>query len=184
MLITSPEFELCLPFVLKEEGGFSNTKGDHGGATNDGIIQSEYNIYRHFEGLMLQSVKLISSDEYREIYWMSYWMPHCQSLPAGLNLSVFNINVNGGGGRGTRLIQQILGCHVDGNWGGETDFAVKNMIAKQNAEAMKSLIVSFHDAERAFYDAIIAHDPSQRKFASDWFGRNDRCEKLSLTMVK
>lgn len=183
-MLTSPEFELCLPFVLKEEGGYSNTKGDHGGATNFGIIQSEYNIFRHFKGLPLQSVKLISSDEYREIYWSSYWQPHCQSLPAGLNLSVFNINVNGGSGRGTKLLQQILGIHVDGDWGGETDTAIKNMIAKETPAPVKSVIVSFHDAERGFYAAIITHDPSQKKFASDWFGRNDRCEKLSLTMVK
>jgi len=36
----SPRFLACLPFVLKEEGGYSNTPGDHGGATNFGIIQA------------------------------------------------------------------------------------------------------------------------------------------------
>jgi len=36
MITTSPQFEVCLPFVLKEEGGYSNTPGDHGGATNFG----------------------------------------------------------------------------------------------------------------------------------------------------
>jgi lysozyme family protein len=175
---TSPEFEACLPFVLKEEGGYSNTPGDHGGPTNFGITEDEYNVYRHSKGLPLQSVHSISSDEYREIYWGSYWMPHCQKLPAGLNLSLFNINVNGGTGRGTRLIQQCVGVAVDGHWGPLTDAAVATILD------VVDIIQVFHDDERSFYQAIIANDPSQKKFASDWFGRNDRCEIASIGMVK
>jgi lysozyme family protein len=174
---TSLRFLACMPFILKEEGGYSNTPGDHGGETNFGIIQREYNIYRHSAGLSLQSVRLISADEYNTIYWQSYWQPHCPTLPAGLDLSVFNINVNGGPGRGTRLIQMCLGIGVDGVWGGETDKAVAAITN------IVPIIQAFHANERAFYQAIINHDPSQHKFASDWFGRNDRCEALSLKMA-
>ena len=177
---TSPEFEACLPFILREEGGYSNTPGDHGGATNYGIIQTEYNVYRHSHGLPLQSVHLIAPSEYREIYWTGYWLPNCPSLPNGLNLSVFNINVNGGPGRGTRLLQQCLGLAVDGIWGPGTKAAV----AALTNEDIIDVIQEFHDRERKFYEAIIAHDPSQQKFAKDWFGRNDRCEIASIGMVK
>ena len=177
---TSTRFIACMPFILKEEGGYSNTPGDHGGATNFGIIQREYNVYRFGKKLPLQSVRLISSDEYNEIYWTSYWLPNCAKLPAGLDLSVFNINVNGGPGRGTKLLQQCLAIHVDGVWGGETDDAVTTL---QAAGDVQKIIKMFHDDERQFYAAIIAHDPSQQKFASDWFGRNDRCEALSLKMA-
>lgn len=177
---TSPQFEACLPFVLKEEGGYSNTPGDHGGATNFGIIQREYNTYRHSKGLAIQSVHSITPAEYREIYWTNYWMPNCPVLPAGLNLSVFNINVNGGPGRGTRLLQQSLGIPVDGVWGPKTNAAVRAL----STDDLVDVIEAFHDYERKFYQAIIAHDPSQKKFASDWFGRNDRCEIASLGMVK
>jgi lysozyme family protein len=178
---TSPQFEACLPFVLKEEGTtFSNTPGDHGGATRYGITQDEYNIYRHFKVLPLQSVNLITKDEYTEIYWTSYWQPHCPLVPIGLDLSLFNINVNGGSGRGTRLIQQALGISVDGIWGPATTAAVAAMTPVD----LIDVIQSFHDDERGFYQAIINHDPSQKKFASDWFGRNDRCELASLGMVK
>ena len=180
MVNTSSRFETCLPFILREEGGYSNTLGDHGGATNYGIIQSEYNIFRHGAGLPLQSVRMISSDEYRTIYWQKYWMPDCPTLPAGLDLSVFNINVNGGDGRGTRLIQKCLEVAVDGNWGDET----KKAVAKISGPfAVKAIIIAFHQDERDFYQAIIDHNPSQQKFASDWFGRNDRCEALSLKMT-
>jgi lysozyme family protein len=175
---TSPAFEACLPFVLKEEGGYSNTPGDHGGATNYGIIQREYDVYRHGKGLPLQSVRAIGHDEYREIYWQSYWWPHCPTLPEGLDLSVFNINVNGGPGRGTRLLQQCIGIPVDGVWGPQTDKAVAAI------PDVIDIIQAFHDDERKFYQAIINHDPSQKKFASDWFGRNDRCEIASMGMIK
>lgn len=174
---TDARFDACMPFVLKEEGGYSNTPGDHGGATDFGIIQSEYNVFRHGAGLPLQSVKLISADEYDTIYWQSYWQPHCPSLPAGLDLSVFNINVNGGPVRGTKFLQQCLKIGIDGVWGPATSAAVAAIVDAT------PIIVAFHADERAFYQAIINYDPSQQKFASDWFGRNDRCEKLSLSMA-
>ena len=177
MIETSPRFLACMPFILKEEGGYSNTPGDHGGATNFGIIQSEYNIFRHSAGLPLQSVRLITPDEYNTIYWQSYWNPHCLLLPIGLDLSVFNINVNGGPGRGTRLIQKCLGIDIDGIWGNQTNQAVAAITNTAK------IIVAFHDNERMFYQAIIDNDSSQEKFASDWFGRNDRCEALALKMA-
>jgi lysozyme family protein len=169
-----------MPFILKEEGGYSNTPGDHGGATNYGIIQREYNLYRDKKVLPPRSVRLITADEYREIYWDSYWMPHCPELPVGLDLSVFNINVNGGPARGTKLLQRCLAITSDGDWGPLTSAAVTDLIATGDVRAV---IVAFHAAERAFYQDIIDRDPSQHKFASDWFGRNDRCEALSLSML-
>jgi lysozyme family protein len=178
MLQTSPEFEACLPFVLKEEGGYSNTPDDHGGATNFGITQYEYNVYRHSKKLPMQWVRAIGHDEYREIYWQNYWQPHCPLVPDGLNLSLFNINVNGGTGRGTRLLQQCLGIQVDGVWGPATTAAVAAI------PDIIDLIQAFHDDERKFYQAIIDRNPTQKKFASDWFGRNDRCEIASMGMVK
>lgn len=177
MLFTSPRFAACMPFILTEEGGYSNTPGDHGGATNHGIIQKEYNLFRFQKKLPLRSVKLITSDEYNEIYWTTYWQPHCPNVADGLDLSLFNINVNGGSGRGTKIIQQCIGVPVDGVWGPVTTKTLNQI------EDIRSLIVSFHDWERRFYDAIIAHDPSQKKFSEDWHGRNDRCEKLSLQMA-
>jgi lysozyme family protein len=157
---TSPRFLACMPFILKEEGGYSNTPGDHGGATDDGIIQTEYNAFRFSEKIPLQSVRMITPDEYDTIYWQKYWNPNCPKLPIGLDLSVFNIDVNGGG-----------------IWGAETDAAVAAITS------VTKILQTFHADERAFYQAIINHDPSQQKFASDWFGRNDRCEVLSLQMA-
>ena len=163
-LQTSARFLTCMPFVLQEEGPtYSNDPDDHGHGTRYGIIQTEYNVYRHSNGLPLQSVNLISADEYNEIYWQSYWQPHCPALPNGLDLSVFNINVNGGSGRGTRLLQQCLGLEIDGVWGPKTNAAVAVI------DNVTAVIEMFHADERVFYQAIINHNRSQQKFASDWF---------------
>jgi lysozyme family protein len=177
----SDRFVACMPFIIQEEGTrFTITRDDRGGATRYGIIQSEYDIFRHSRGMLLQSVNLISKDEYLEIYWTSYWMPHCPNLLPGLDLSFFNIAVNGGEGRAVRLLQQCLGLSIDGMWGDKTTARVKQIIALD----LPSIINLFEDDELAFYKAIIAHDPTQRKFASDWFGRAERCCTLSLTMAK
>jgi hypothetical protein len=42
----------------------------------------------------------LSIDEQNEIYWAEYWLPQCPNLPAGLDLSFFNIAVNGGPSEG------------------------------------------------------------------------------------
>jgi lysozyme family protein len=166
-----------MPFIIQEEGTrFSNTPGDHGGATRYGIIQTEYNIFRHSKGLPLQSVNLISVDEYTEIYWTNYWLPHCPQLPVGLDLSFFNIDINGGPARGVRLLQQSMGLSVDGVWGPITGNAVNEI------NDVPHIISAFYNDEVAFYSAIITHDPSQKKFASDWFGRAERCKAASLAM--
>jgi type VI secretion system secreted protein VgrG len=175
---TDLRFEACMPFIIQEEGTtYSNTPGDHGHGTRYGVIQTEYDVFRHSAGLPLQSVNLISHDEYMTIYWQSYWMPHCPELRPGLDLSVFNISVNGGPARGTKLLQMCLHLAVDGIWGQETTNAVSEITDP------KPIITAFHADERAFYQAIINNNPSQQKFASDWFGRNDRCEALSLSMA-
>src|ERR1700728_3806781 len=112
--MTSPRFLACMPFVLKEEGGYSNDAHDSGGMTMHGIIQREYDRYRKSKGLPLQWVKNISVDEQNEIYWTEYWLPHCPDLPPGLDLSFFNIAVNGGPTRATHLLQRALGVGDDG----------------------------------------------------------------------
>ena len=71
-------------------------------------------------------------------------------------------------------------CACSSAWGPQTSRAV----AQLTTDDIIDTIQDFHDDERKFYQAIITHDPSQRKFATDWFGRNDRCEVASLGMVK
>lgn len=65
-------FTKMLAFVLEHEGGFVNHRHDKGGATNKGVTQNTYNSYRKQKGLATRSVKDITSEEAREIYYNNY----------------------------------------------------------------------------------------------------------------
>lgn len=174
MIETSVRFRACLPFILKEEGGYSNDKNDPGGMTDDGIIQREYDAYRKSKGLPTQWVKKITPDEYTEIYWTSYWLPDCSLLPIGLDLCYFNIAVNGGPTRATHLLQRALGIIDDGVWGTQTSTAVSSI----KPEQIQPLIVRFTAFEEAFYRSLSTF----KYFGKDWIRRAERCEALALTM--
>ena len=172
---TSPRFLACMPFVLKEEGGYSNDAHDSGGMTMHGIIQREYDKYRTSKGLPHQWVKNISIDEQNDIYFNEYWLPRCPNLPAGLDLSFFNIAVNGGPSRAVHLLQQSIGITADGVYGPATAQAVA---AIEQAD-VTSIIANFAAAEMAWYRTLSAF----KYFGKDWIGRAQRCQTVSLAMV-
>lgn len=172
---TSPRFLACMPFILQEEGGYSNDAHDPGGMTMHGIIQREYDVYRRSKGLKTQWVKNISVDEQNEIYWTQYWLPHCPSLPAGLDLSVFNINVNGGPSRGTHLLQSTLQIPSDGVWGDHTSEHVSLI----HPEEIPALINRYAEIEKAWYRGLA----NFKYFGRDWIGRAERCRVLALKMA-
>ena len=68
-------YKRALDFVLKWEGGFSNHPNDPGGATNCGVTQKTYDIYRKKKKLALQSVKKISPLEVVDVYDKLFWEP-------------------------------------------------------------------------------------------------------------
>ena len=58
-----------LKFILQREGGYVNNPKDKGGETNKGITHGTYDVYRRSKGLKSQSVKNITDDEVRDIYY-------------------------------------------------------------------------------------------------------------------
>jgi lysozyme family protein len=85
------DFKTALKFVLDAEGGFDSDPDDHGGDTNFGIIQSEYNAYRKRKESPIQSVRFISQDEVEDIYFKEYWqLAQCEIFPWPLSLTHFD----------------------------------------------------------------------------------------------
>lgn len=100
-------FDPCLAFTLKVEGGLSNHPDDAGGLTQHGIIQAEYDSYRRRKGLVQRSVANITMTELKEIYKTQYWdKVDGDQLPLGVDLCVFDAAVNSGPSRGIRWLQQ------------------------------------------------------------------------------
>ena len=128
-------FEICLPFVLAQEcplpndwsnlKNFSDDRHDPGGKTMCGIIQREYDLWRKGHGLPTQDVRKMTQDEGHAIYRIGYWQPHCRFLPDGLDLCFFDESVNAGPTEAIRILQVALGVDNDGDWGPQTDAAVR-----------------------------------------------------------
>ena len=117
-------FDACLAFTLREEGGYVDDPADPGGATNMGITLATYRQWSDDPGLGSPRVEDMTERTARAIYRSLYWNPlRADTLPIGVDLSVFDMGVNAGIWRSARLLQRALGFtgeEVDGCIGPET----------------------------------------------------------------
>jgi len=90
-------FDACLTFVLRFEGGRSNDPKDPGGRTLNGVTQGRYDQYRDAKRAARRDVYLMTAEERNEIYHAGYWVPiKGESLRLGEDLVVFDYGVNSG----------------------------------------------------------------------------------------
>lgn len=176
-------FPLCLPFTLAQEcphpadwsnpRNFSNDAHDPGGKTMCGIIQREYDAYRKSQRLPTRDVRQLTQDEGGEIYRSSYWFPHCQKMLAGLDLALFDANVNEGSTEGTKILQAALGCANDGDWGPATQAAVDGITD------IPAAIRAFTSRRQVVYRQMSGF----RYFGTDWIRRAQEIGAEALKMV-
>jgi lysozyme family protein len=101
--MTAENFQACLAFTLKQEGGRSDNPRDPGGRTNQGVIQRTYDAYRASKGQTPRAVYAMTQAERDEIYRREYWGKVTgNSLPPGVDLCVFDFAVNSGPVRALR----------------------------------------------------------------------------------
>jgi lysozyme family protein len=176
-------FLTILPFTLAQEcpypsnwgnpRNYSNTPGDPGHGTMDGIIQVEYDKWRTQHGLPRQGVILATEDEGDDIYYNNYYLPYCPELPSGLCLAFFDSEVNEGVGEAVKILQFSLGLDNDGQWGLKTDAAVKAISDVPAAiKAFSSRRYAVYGMSRGF-----------TLFGKDWDRRTSEIETASLNMV-
>lgn len=126
-------FPICEPYTLAMECPDPNNVSDPANYSVDpiptqcGVTQPEYDIYRKSNDLLVQSVRLITAQERDDIFEGYYWEPHCSGLKPGMNLSVFDTNVNCGSFGCNKIIQETLNIGVDGVWGPITAAAVHDI---------------------------------------------------------
>jgi lysozyme family protein len=171
-------FVACMPFVLEQEGvpGNSDDPHDPGGRTHEGIIQTEYNAYRHGKGRPLQSVYLATDAEVDEIYYTQYWKMLAYKMPPGLDLSVLDNDMNEGIGGGCKVLQRTLGVAADGQWGIISQAALDHTIA---VHGLPALITSYAVGRLSYYRSL----GDYRFFHVDWNRRTVEIRDESLKMV-
>jgi lysozyme family protein len=178
-----PDFFKCFPLTLAQEDpdptnwsdpkNFSDDPRDPGGATMDGVIQSEYNIYLKSQGLPITSVRNITEPQGQDIYYHSYWLPHCPSLAPGVNLCIYDSDVNMGPTEATKIFQYISGVTVDGIWGPQTAAAVADI------KSVAGVINNFTARREAVYREM----SDFKYFGTDWIRRAQQIGQQALAMV-
>lgn len=177
-------FPDCYPWTLAQESpdpknwndprNYSNDKHDPGGQTFNGIIAREYDLWRKGHSLPTQDVRKMTEEEGQAIYRISYWMPKCPALPAGLDLNYFDTAVNMGSTEATKILQVALGVTGDGDWGPHTDAALT--LALKN---IAPVVEAFTARRQAVYK-MMAGFPY---FGTDWIRRAQEIGAEALKMV-
>lgn len=118
-------FAPSLAHVLRSEGGFVDDKLDPGGATNEGVTQHQYDLWRIAHKLKTRSVHDIDQNEVEAIYRYWYWNTVAgDDLPYGVDYCVFDCAVNSGPHCASEWLQEAAGAKPDGNVGAKTLAAV------------------------------------------------------------
>jgi lysozyme family protein len=177
--MSAANFQACLSFTLKEEGGFSDDPADPGGATNYGITLATYQEFEGNRALGVADIQNIAMPTVRQIYTAMYWnRMRCDALPAGIDLMVFDEGVNTGCKASAILLQDALGfggADLDGVIGPVT-------IAAANAAGVRAADFIPHLAglQHAYY----GHLADSPQFEDSWWDRLDRREAAALALIE
>jgi lysozyme family protein len=164
-------FNRALEMVLAHEGGFVDHPADPGGATNRGVTQATYDAYRKRKGIPKRSVKDITVEELKEIYFNGYWRPAmCPEMPnEALATLMFDAAVNHGPAQAIKFLQQasaVPAAQCDGKWGPVTRTRV--IAAAAN---ISTLIDECLLQRERFYRLIVERRPQLGAFLRGWMNR-------------
>jgi lysozyme family protein len=160
-------FNACLHFTLNEEGGYVDNPNDLGGATNFGITQITYNIWRKHQGLLARSVQWISPVEVQTIYREYYWQPSYGYLfTYPLALAIFDSFVQFNPKTVLTFEAEALNEKLPI---GQTD-----LLAKLQKSDPEKTALAICNSRIAFRHQRVIEDPSQVVFLKGWLARDDR----------
>jgi uncharacterized protein (TIGR02594 family) len=110
-------FNKVLPWLLEDEGGFTDEATDAGGPTNWGITLQDARMYWKPDATAAD-VRAMPKEVAVSIFRAKYWdKMHCDELPSGVDYAVFDFGVNSGVSRAAKFLQNIVGTDQDGEIG-------------------------------------------------------------------
>ena len=151
-------FEEIIGVVLEHEGGYVNDPKDPGGETKYGVSKRAY---------PNEDIKNLTEEGAKDIYRRDYWERYrCAELPESLRHIYFDMCVNMGAGRATKIMQETANAKganlkIDGGMGPMTVGAMKNV----ELERVRAYRVKY-------YATLIERKPSLAKFYFGWFKRS------------
>ena len=165
-------FEQSLKMILHHEGLYVNHPSDPGGSTMRGVTQAVWEDWVD-RPVTEEEMKSLTVDDVTPIYKKNYWdRIKGDALPSGVDFAVFDLAVNGGTGRGARMLQKVVGVTQDGGIGPQTLGAVARMNPVD--------IIEQYAVEReAFYRRLKTFDT----FGRGWLRRNEETRLAALKMA-
>jgi lysozyme family protein len=165
----NPDFPRALAFILKAEGGYTDHPADRGGPTNKGILQREYDRYRHKKELPAADVRDILNAEVEDIYLHDYWLAgRCDRMPWPVSLAHFDACVNTGVTQAAKFLQRAVGTRSDGLIGPLTLGALTAALERESPDALAARLAR---QRIAFYRELAKRAPEQRVFLRGWLTR-------------
>lgn len=183
-----PRWDAVFAKLLKTEGGFVDSPGDHGGATKYGLslrflaqkgllsdqLMAEVDI--NHDGLVdLPDIAGMTIATARDLYWAFFWDGLGSTLPQPFDAAVFDQTVNDGAVPAVRLLQQAVNAlsvdlyaPVDGVIGPKTEDRLYKAIDLFGSE---KVLDAYRAQAAARYRLIVQHDPSQARFLEGWLNR-------------
>jgi lysozyme family protein len=151
-------FEEIIEVVLEHEGGYVNDPKDPGGETKYGVSKRAY---------PNEDIKNLTEEGAKDIYRRDYWDKNrCAELPESLRHIYFDMCVNMGAGRATKIMQETANAKganlkIDGGMGPMTVGAMKSV----ELERVRAYRVKY-------YVTLIERKPDLAKFYFGWFKRS------------
>ncbi len=163
--------EIGLDLVFRWEGGYTNDPDDPGGATKWGIA---LNRIGRTLGMRKKDIQGLTLKDAQDIYVKNYWQScHCDHLPPGLDVAVFDCSVNQGPTRAKKLLQRALQAKIDGIMGPKT------MEAASDAAGNTSVLGDFCVYRALHYSGL----GKFFKYGKGWFRRLFDCHRVSLSVM-
>ena len=165
-------FEESLAHVLKHEGGYVDHPKDPGGATNLGCTKKVWEEWVGHE-VTKDDIKALTIADVSPLYKARYW-DKCRGddLPRGVDFAVFDLAINSGVGRASKLLQRAVGVAADGAIGPATLAAVADANPRELATKICELRL-------AFLQAL----PTWETFGKGWGRRVKETEKTAFNMA-
>ena len=161
------EFNRCLAFTLREEGGYVDNASDPGGATNMGITLATLRDWVGDPDLQRYSVETLTEQAAAGIYCANFWNRlRCDALPAGVDLMVFDFSVNTGCQTAARLLQRAAGLSGDEVDGCIGPFTLRHAAAM----APTAMLDALRSAQQTRYEATEGF----AIFGRGWLARTER----------
>ncbi len=144
-------FELAIPVVLKNEGGYVNDPDDAGGETNFGISKSSYpNV----------DIKNLTVEEASAIYKRDFWkFDGINDQAAATKLFDAYVNMKS---HAIKAAQEVTQQTVDGVYGPHTEAAINNSA---------NFLADFRARLVQYYKEIVEYNPEDEKFLAGWLRR-------------